>query len=78
MLLSKLFGIDSPNPYRKTKVEDLKAPAPDLLYGIELEIERASFDWGTDYWNAKEDGSLRNGGVEYVSRRLRLTSRHII
>lgn len=49
-------------------------PRPDTaeatngqLFGIELEIEHASFVWGTDYFNAVEDGSLRNGGVEYVS-----------
>lgn len=44
-----------------------KHPDHELIYGIELEIEHASFDWEMAGFRATEDGSLRNGGVEYVS-----------
>lgn len=39
-----------------------------LLYGLELEIEHASPHWadGTEF-EAKEDGSLRNSGWEFIS-----------
>ena len=35
------------------------------LLGVEVEMEKAE-RLTTTYWDAKEDGSLRDGGVEYV------------
>lgn len=44
----------------------LKIPSKELV-GIEVEVENVH-DWKTsDIWSAKEDGSLRNYGVEYIS-----------
>ena len=42
----------------------------DLMYGVELEYENVRSDMCPTLWNLATDGSLRNHGVEYVSRTL--------
>lgn len=42
------------------------------LFGIEVEVEGVHDPVNTcDYWNTVADGSLRNGGIEFVSHPLR-------
>jgi hypothetical protein len=43
---------------------------PDTIIGVELEYESSNTDgsnWYRDQWSQVGDGSLRNGGVEFVS-----------
>jgi hypothetical protein len=42
----------------------------DLMYGIELEYENVRTDMCPALWNMVGDGSLRNNGMEFVSRTL--------
>ncbi len=39
----------------------------ETLVGIEVEVENAGGNQPTYLWQSKNDGSLRNGGIEYVS-----------
>lgn len=45
----------------------------DLMYGLEFEYENAStaFETMPSRWNVTHDGSLRDGGVEFVSQTLK-------
>jgi hypothetical protein len=67
--IKTVFGLVEPqNVFKTSKATPEACPDPSLLYGVELEIENASFDDATTGWQAEEDGSLRNHGVEFVSR----------
>lgn len=48
------------------------SPNPGLKFGLELEVENAGNvrypDTFGDFWTTHEDGSLRNNGIEYVTR----------
>jgi hypothetical protein len=46
-----------------------KVPMPDSKIGIEIELEMHvdTCCLDNEYWSSKEDGSLRNSGVEYVT-----------
>lgn len=68
MTIGSIFGVNPPVVVTNSKALPLQSPHPSLVYGVELEIENASFDWGNSFWTSKEDGSLRNGGVEFVSK----------
>ena len=50
-----------------SKAVNLHAPDPALIYGIEIELEDTCPDWRFTGFMSKVDGSLRNGGMEYVS-----------
>ena len=46
--------------------------APDELVGIEIEVENIPYPYQFQYyWKGKQDGSLRNHGIEYTSIPLR-------
>jgi hypothetical protein len=62
-----LFGLEKIRNIFALKNTKVLGPDPTLLYGVELEIESASFDDATTGWTATEDGSLRNHGVEFIS-----------
>jgi hypothetical protein len=66
MTIQKIFGLNSVKAHDYGQRSHV-GPDPTLLYGVELEIERASFDWVVNGFNATEDGSLRHGGVEFIS-----------
>ena len=71
-LLSEFFKLAPLNPFRgtapKIAVKDSWIPINKTYIGIEVEVENVRA-WGDPYtlWAMKEDGSLRNGGREYVS-----------
>lgn len=66
-IISQMFGTRTPKPWASTKVVALENPSPHLLYGVELEIENCNEDWNTAGFKVVTDGSLRNGGLEFVS-----------
>lgn len=61
----------------RSPVVDSFGLSPSNVYGIEVELENLKLsdveecDIYEDYWTWTEDGSLRNHGVEFVSRPLR-------
>jgi len=67
-ILQEYLGLRAPKPYSKTKT--LLGVDPNLLYGVELEIEGLVNDRHS-YCVAgvqdHEDGSLRNNGGEFVT-----------
>jgi len=68
VLIKEAFELDYPKAWTSNKVLPVQNPDPSLLQGLELEIEAASFEWEIAGMEAKEDGSLRNNGVEFVLR----------
>jgi hypothetical protein len=69
-LVESLFALDPIKKiYTNAKAKQLNVACPSLLYGVELEIENAAAhpDWRTPGMSAKEDASLRNHGVEFVT-----------
>jgi hypothetical protein len=66
--VAKIWGLEPVVPYTNNKVKPQENPCPSLLYGVELEIENCHFDWATGGFTATEDGSLRNRGVEFISK----------
>jgi len=60
-------------PVREYKLDTLAGitvspVSSDALVGIEVEVERTNVvDIVPEYWHTKSDGSLRNGGTEFVS-----------
>jgi hypothetical protein len=67
MTIQKVFSLPGVKPFSYGPVKSVACPDTVLLYGLELEIERASFDWEISGFRATEDGSLRNNGVEFIS-----------
>lgn len=65
--IGKLLMRAPPKPYNNSKAPLLNCAYPSLLYGVELEIENVG-DWELPGFKLVEDGSLRNGGMEYVSQ----------
>ena len=66
--VKELFGLPQVIARDMKTAADRQPPDPTLIYGIELEIECASPDWGDQTgWSATEDGSLRNDGWEFIS-----------
>lgn len=47
-------------------------PEDEQLFGIEIEIENVQDVIRSPLWSAERDGSLRNGGVEYITPPLSL------
>jgi hypothetical protein len=63
-----LFGLaPHSNAYRDGKAQPITAADPQLLYGVELEIERANADWVIPGMTMTPDNSLRYGGLEYIT-----------
>jgi len=65
--IAAIYGMSTAPRYR----DDPRVKYSDVGVGIEIEAE--DYDWDrfpTDfsYWNVKEDGSLRNRGVEFCSK----------
>lgn len=65
--IAEMFKKATPHVYVAPEAVGVVAPKPNLLYGVELEIENASFDWEIAGIRATEDGSLRNRGVEFIT-----------
>lgn len=69
-----IYGLQSPSRY-ETQTLYLKQKYPNTelkinsnqFIGIEVEVENVRNWEHSDTWSSKEDGSLRNHGVEYVS-----------
>lgn len=57
--LEETYPIENPTPILDK----------DSLFGIEIEVEniKEEYHLRKEIWNATEDGSLRNNGVEYIS-----------
>lgn len=74
-LVGEVFGIPSPKPYKGKQNPD-KVTNPDLMVGMELEVENLphGMGWYQDhsapFWTVVEDGSLRPRGEswEFVSK----------
>jgi hypothetical protein len=66
--IQQTFGFDNVVPWTSSKAIPLQNPAPGLLYGLELEVEGARNDWKTVGMTVKEDGSLRNNGLEFITK----------
>lgn len=63
-------------PEDKVWTSTLNIDYPNYLFGIEIELENLQEFRGirshfADYWTTTDDGSLRNNGVEFVSKPLR-------
>src|SRR5690348_5544085 len=78
MIMSKVIEIygNRPPVSRNLAIKHLKANVPDLpviesqqLVGIEIEIENWTSKQSevSRVWSSKDDGSLRNNGIEWVS-----------
>ena len=66
--LNLLIPLKAPVPYKFSKVIPLHCADPALLYGVELEIENTAYgEWVVPGLVVTEDGSLRNGGAEYIT-----------
>lgn len=67
--LRDIVGMRAPAPKNFPKAVPLACPDKTLLMGIELEIEKAyAYDeWGVAGIEAKDDGSLRDGGKEFIT-----------
>jgi hypothetical protein len=79
MTIAKDIGLNIPTPYvlKKLLVEPVIGADPDLMYGVELEIENLNPEVSKgDFCVAgtvfHEDGSLRNNGGEYVTKPMKL------
>ena len=67
---SQIMGTVTPPvwiPAKKNEV-DILSPDPLLLYGLELEIERVEQDMAVNGMVVATDGSLRNNGLEFITR----------
>lgn len=65
--VSSVFGLRAPSAKNFSKATPVACPDPQLLYGVELEIESANPDWVVPGMQVKEDGSLRNNGWEFIT-----------
>jgi len=64
----ELFGLRPVKPYRRKDVQPIPNPSPQLLYGLELEIERCRGDMAVAGMSETTDGSLRNNGLEFITQ----------
>ena len=68
MQLSELTGI---KPSKRKYQPSSTFYDPTGVMGIEIEGEygdNTAFQANTDYWHQEPDGSLRNNGMEYISK----------
>lgn len=66
--IADIYGLVPVTPYVSGKAVPVPNPCPNLLYGLELEIENCDPEWCTAGWTATEDNSLRNNGWEFVGK----------
>lgn len=67
--IRELTGVPEPKVYTNSKAIPLHAADPQLLYGLELEIENVP-NWDelvVAGMSSVEDGSLRNDGREFLT-----------
>ncbi len=65
--IAALFGIPAVKPWKDSKAVPQAFPDPSLLMGVELEIESAFAIPHVAGMKVEEDGSLRNGGREFIT-----------
>jgi len=65
--IASIYGTKTPKPWTSAKALPLPNPMPNLLYGVELEIENCNEEWRCGGFTVVQDGSLRNGGLEFIS-----------
>lgn len=79
-IISKLYHFGNLSVQRQKHVEyeqkqqkpEYSIVSPSALVGIEVEVENMPHFVHTEYyWNCKQDGSLRNNGLEFTSIPLR-------
>lgn len=66
--IANLFGIKPPKAWTSSKSVPLPNPSPNLLMGVELEVENCAESWNTPGFKVVTDGSLRNNGLEFISQ----------
>lgn len=62
------YGLKPVSPWKTSKATQLNPPDPSLIYGVELEIEGCRPDMQTPGLAVTEDGSLRNSGLEFITK----------
>lgn len=62
-LIGDIFG----KPVHGKSTEDRSLPLPNAKVGIEVEVENFDYAGQIQGWNAKQDGSLRNKGMEFTT-----------
>lgn len=67
----KAFRVAPPSEFR---AEDFHKVASNEIIGIEVEVENARYNPIPEYWTIAGDGSLRNNGVEMISRPIEASS----
>lgn len=76
--IQKLYELPTPKIYTTSKAVPLHNPAPQLLYGIELEIENCQHDMAVNGMEQTTDGSLRNNGLEFITRPMTYSHMHYV
>lgn len=74
--LAQTFGVSYPPLIEPVPNVNMMFPVPPriaqairfLNFGFEVEVENTTAILDTELWCTKEDGSLRNNGMEYVAR----------
>ena len=67
-----LEGVVPYTPYNLPDASDIWAINSDEIVGIEVEVEaQAHRRSSNEVWRRTEDGSLRNGGIEFISMPIR-------
>lgn len=74
MSIRDIIGLTTPVVFTAKTPTGINATDKTLLYGVELEIERADPDWVVDGMTVTEDGSLRNNGFEFITKPMLLGS----
>lgn len=66
--IKDFFGLKEVVPWKTAKAKPLNCPAPNLLYGLEIELENCldPHEMRVPGMENKEDGSLRNNGQEFI------------
>lgn len=65
--VQQIWGLNTVNPYLLKDSPVRPNEQGEQVFGVELEIENTTGIRPTDAFMVKEDGSLRNSGMEYVS-----------
>jgi hypothetical protein len=62
-------------PFVNSKATPIEISCPQLVYGVELEMENAGYfpEWEGPGYSFHEDNSLRNNGIELVTQPCNLT-----
>ncbi len=78
--IQELLGIKKVTPQVYSKSAEIRVADPQLIYGMELEIEGVdspdSFTKGIGTITHTEDGSLRNNGREFITMPMNMRSLH--